>query len=320
MGSVTVKVSAAADDGYETDDSFALLVNRDWVFVAQWGSLGTGNGQFNLPRGIAVAADGSVYVADTYNHRVQKFDTNGAFVAKWGSSGTGDGQFNLPVGIAVDADGSVYVADTSNNRVQKFDTGAIRVRGVAPTAGLIFRAVGVPAAASLTAAAVRLAVTSAGDDAELTIRAEASPASFSEATPYDLSGRTKTTAGVDWVASGLWAERGADGYVTSPDISAVMQEVVDGAWTVGDDVALYLIDGASDLWFLGYDYGAGLLAAELFVEWADGVDPGLTGYGWPEDYWPLAYWSEYWPATAAAAGGSGAAVKFMYYQRQRRGR
>ena len=46
----------------------------DWVYEGQWGSYGTGNGQFDSPMGVNVApASGNVYVADTYNHRVQYF-------------------------------------------------------------------------------------------------------------------------------------------------------------------------------------------------------------------------------------------------------
>ena len=39
---------------------------------------------------------GNVYVADTYNHRIKKFDSNGNFITKWGRKGTGDGQFDRP--------------------------------------------------------------------------------------------------------------------------------------------------------------------------------------------------------------------------------
>jgi hypothetical protein len=45
-------------------------------FLLAWGSEGSGNGQFNLPHGVAVDAAGNLYVADNFNHRIQKFTTN----------------------------------------------------------------------------------------------------------------------------------------------------------------------------------------------------------------------------------------------------
>ena len=63
-----------------------------------------------------------MYVADTGNSRIQKFDANGTFLTKWGSFGNADGRFNGPIGIDTDAIGNVYVADSGNNRVQKFDS------------------------------------------------------------------------------------------------------------------------------------------------------------------------------------------------------
>jgi hypothetical protein len=91
-----------------------------YVFIAKWGSLGHGDGQFYCPYGIAIDSSGNVYVADTDNSRIQKFTSGGSFIAKWGSGGSGDGQFYYPFGIAVDSSGNVYVADTYNHRVQKF--------------------------------------------------------------------------------------------------------------------------------------------------------------------------------------------------------
>lgn len=81
---------------------------------------GSGDGQLDSPNGIAVDSSGNIYVADSQNHRIQKFDSNGNLLAKWGSEGSGDGQFNLPGSIAVDSDGNIYVADSFNRRIQKF--------------------------------------------------------------------------------------------------------------------------------------------------------------------------------------------------------
>jgi hypothetical protein len=62
----------------------------------------------------------NVYVGDTGNNRVQKFDCNGNFITMWGSTGRGNGQFILPSDVAVDSMGIVYVSDAGNDRIQKF--------------------------------------------------------------------------------------------------------------------------------------------------------------------------------------------------------
>ena len=90
------------------------------VFISKWGTQGTGDGQFRDPEGVAVASDGSVYVADYSNNRIQKFTSEGVFVSLWGTEGAGDGYFRQARAVAVASDGSVYVADYSNNRIQKF--------------------------------------------------------------------------------------------------------------------------------------------------------------------------------------------------------
>jgi sugar lactone lactonase YvrE len=125
---------AVASDGsvYVADrdsnriQKFTYDTSQPWsagVFLTKWGTYGASDGQFSQPYGIAVASDGSVYVADTGNHRIQKFTSEGVFVSKWGTEGTGDGQFSYPRGVAVASDGSVYVADTGNHRIQKFTVG-----------------------------------------------------------------------------------------------------------------------------------------------------------------------------------------------------
>ncbi len=85
-----------------------------------WGSNGSGDGQFVTPRNLAVGSDGSIYVADSGNHRIQVFDKDGNFLLKWGSEGAQPGQFSEPWGIAVAEDGTVFVADTWNHRIQAF--------------------------------------------------------------------------------------------------------------------------------------------------------------------------------------------------------
>jgi DNA-binding beta-propeller fold protein YncE len=91
--------------------------------LTQFGSVGTGNGQFRNTGGVAVDADGNVYVVDLGGHRIQKFTTSGSFIVAWGSPGSNDGQFAFTwpcAGIAVDSTGHVYVSDAGNSRIQKF--------------------------------------------------------------------------------------------------------------------------------------------------------------------------------------------------------
>ncbi len=91
------------------------------------GGTGTEAGLFNAPRAVAVAKDGSIYVADSRNHRIQHLGVDGSVYSTWGSFADAaqgiapGGTFNEPWGIAVGPDGSVFVSDTWNHRVQKFD-------------------------------------------------------------------------------------------------------------------------------------------------------------------------------------------------------
>ena len=93
------------------------------AFSLTWGTSGSGDGQFKFPDAVAVDGSGNVYVADTVNHRIQKFTSGGAYLTQWGTYGSGNGQFLNPQGIAVDSAGNVYVADTMNRRIQKFTSG-----------------------------------------------------------------------------------------------------------------------------------------------------------------------------------------------------
>jgi PKD repeat protein len=93
-----------------------------YTFVTKWGSYGNGDGQFYWPAGVAVDSSGNIYVADTNNNRIEKFDSNGLYISQFGSYGSGDGQFNRPKDIAIDSSGNIYVADNGNRRIQKFDS------------------------------------------------------------------------------------------------------------------------------------------------------------------------------------------------------
>ena len=85
----------------------------------QAGISGSGNGQFNAPRAIAIGKGGEVWVADDGNNRVEEFNEKDEYLSKFGKKGTGNGEFKEPKGIALDAKGHVWVADSGNNRVQE---------------------------------------------------------------------------------------------------------------------------------------------------------------------------------------------------------
>ena len=120
VGPTALEPGEALEDPY-ADGRQTLTADR------VWGSDGTTPGQFQSPRALAVGPDGSVFVADSRNHRIQKFDAEGNLVWSTGTFGTVDtntalpGQFNEPWGVGVGLDGSIYVADTWNHRVQKLD-------------------------------------------------------------------------------------------------------------------------------------------------------------------------------------------------------
>ncbi len=101
----------------------------DGTFLESWGGPGTGDGQFSFSGihpysfgDIAFGPDGSIYVVDTGNVRVQKFAPDRRFLLSWGEEGEADGQFLQPAGIAVDPAGMVYVSDEQRATIQVFDS------------------------------------------------------------------------------------------------------------------------------------------------------------------------------------------------------
>ena len=106
-------------------------------FLTAWGKKGKVNvvtsalnfllpenkdGQFYYPARVAVGPDNLVYVADSYNNRVQVFSSEGTFVRKWGGMGLWGGRFRVTSGMAFEPTGHILVSDFYNNRVQVFKT------------------------------------------------------------------------------------------------------------------------------------------------------------------------------------------------------
>lgn len=78
-------------------------------------------GDMAKPTGLAVDADGNLYVCDTLNNRIEVFDADGKFISTYGKNGDGPGYFARPKGITVDSDGHIWVADGMQDRVQVFN-------------------------------------------------------------------------------------------------------------------------------------------------------------------------------------------------------
>lgn len=101
--------------------------HRVRVFDAQtgkhlfdFGKRGAEPGEFNLPRDVAVAPDGTVFVVDGGNFRVQKFRSDGTLIGVFGSVGRQSGQFSRPKEVALDPAGNVYVVDAAFGNFQIF--------------------------------------------------------------------------------------------------------------------------------------------------------------------------------------------------------
>lgn len=107
--------------GVETTRHRLLIFTKEGKKLAEIGTRGSDDGEFNLPSGVAVAPDGTVYVLDAGNFRVQAFDADGRHLRSWGQVGNGLGQLSRPRGIAVDQRGFVYVTDANFGNLQVFD-------------------------------------------------------------------------------------------------------------------------------------------------------------------------------------------------------
>ena len=98
----------------EYSDHVVKKYSMQGDYLSQFGSHGSGDGQFNNPRGLCFNSKCSLYVMDSSNYRVQVFGENNLFLFKFGSKGHNPGQFQNPCCIATDGSDHVYVTDHSN--------------------------------------------------------------------------------------------------------------------------------------------------------------------------------------------------------------
>jgi len=116
------RVVASNSQGTTNGSDLTFTTKGAVTYHSSFGSSGTGNGQFAYPGDVAVDASGNLWVADAYNHRIQKFSSSGTYLSQFGTKGSANGQLNTPIAVAIDSGGNLWVADHGNHRIQKFSS------------------------------------------------------------------------------------------------------------------------------------------------------------------------------------------------------
>lgn len=111
-------VDTGSSRGTAENHRVRVFDGKSGSHLFDFGRRGSSDGQFNLPRDIAIGPGGKVHVLDTGNFRVQVFSPEGQFLRKFGSVGRRMGQFARPKGLAVDKEGNIYVSDASHGNFQ----------------------------------------------------------------------------------------------------------------------------------------------------------------------------------------------------------
>jgi len=103
-------------DGYK--NTRVMKFTTDGKFEFEWGTKGKGNGQFNLPHGIAIDAQGRVIVCDRENERLQVFDAKGGFLHEWKGP-----QIGKPYGVEISINGHIFIIDGGSPSLKPAERG-----------------------------------------------------------------------------------------------------------------------------------------------------------------------------------------------------
>ena len=121
---VRITATNAAGSGEVLSSTSAFVAPApltEFGYASEFGTEGSGDGQFKEPFGVVVGPESDIFVLDRGNDRVEKFNEAGEYIAQFGSEGSGDGQLSSPEALAVDSKGDVFVLDTGNERVEEFN-------------------------------------------------------------------------------------------------------------------------------------------------------------------------------------------------------
>ena len=117
---------AVAGDGdlllTDVEAGEVLRVRPDGTVRARMGGKGVEPGRFNRPTAVVEDPDGTVWVLDALNFRVQHLDEGLRYLGHFGAHGDGSGHLALPRGLTVDPDGHLYVSDAQFDLIQLFDS------------------------------------------------------------------------------------------------------------------------------------------------------------------------------------------------------
>ncbi|MDX2410730.1 MAG: 6-bladed beta-propeller [Woeseiaceae bacterium] len=119
-----VDVAIAGSRMYVTDimnHQIHVLDKASGETIGTFGEAGSEPGQLFHPTNLAIGSDGTIYVTDTSNFRLQQFDADGNFVRAIGTQGSRPGTFSRPKGIALDHEGHIYVVDAAFQNIQVLD-------------------------------------------------------------------------------------------------------------------------------------------------------------------------------------------------------